>query len=337
MLALLSTLQTGRAWGGDDLARRMEVSPRTLRRDVDRLRSYGYPVETQPGPGGYYRLTAGSNVPPLVLDDDEAVASLLALAALAAAGPADDGGVSDAAQRVYARLEDYLPARLRPRLAAIRASLEASEQAAPVVRPDQFTALADAIGRRQVVEFGYTDAQGNETRRAAEPHRILHHLMRWYLLAWDVGRADWRLYRLDRMHALRATTKGFGLRPLPAETALAYLREGLRVGTQRVTITVDAPPERVVDLLRYQDARIDPLGDERTRVSLDLDSWRWLPHLLAGLDAPFSVDAPTPVLEACATFAERLQAAMSASRARLTSPPSAASAAHQGAPAELDA
>ena len=161
--------------------------------------------------------------------------------------------------------------------------------------------------------------------------------MRWYLLAWDVDRADWRVYRLDRMHALRATTKGFGLRPLPAETALAYLREGLRVGTQRVTITVDAPPERVVDLLRYQDARIDPLGDERTRVTLDLDSWRWLPHLLAGLDAPFSVDAPTPVLEACATFAERLQAAMSASRARLTSPPSAASAAHQGAPAELDA
>lgn len=124
MLALLSTLQTGRSFSGEELTRRLSVSPRTLRRDVDRLRGYGYPVETQPGPGGYYRLAAGRTMPPLVLDDDEAVATLLALASLAAiepptkGGPYTVGGIDDAATRAYGKLDQFLPARLRPRVAA---------------------------------------------------------------------------------------------------------------------------------------------------------------------------------------------------------------------------
>lgn len=138
MLGLLSLLQTGRAIGGDELARRLEVSPRTVRRDVDRLRGYGYPVETQPGPGGFYRLAAGRTMPPLVLDDDEAVATLLALASLASVGLAeggiDDGatdGIDDAASRAYGKLDQFLPTRLRPLLTAIRAGLETSPQQHP--------------------------------------------------------------------------------------------------------------------------------------------------------------------------------------------------------------
>ena len=145
MLALLSTLQTGRSFSGEELTRRLSVSPRTLRRDVDRLRGYGYPVETQPGPGGYYRLAAGRTMPPLVLDDDEAVATLLALASLAAIGPSTEGGIDDAATRAYGKLDQFLPARLRPRVASIRASLETSPQRAPSVTAHQFSIVAEAI------------------------------------------------------------------------------------------------------------------------------------------------------------------------------------------------
>jgi len=122
VLTMLAVLQTGRAFTGDELAARLAVSPRTLRRDAERLRAYGYPVETRPGPGGYYRLSAGSTMPPLLLEDDEAVATLLGLATLAAAGSAGEGSLEDAAIRAYGKVDQYLPKRLRPRAAALRAA-----------------------------------------------------------------------------------------------------------------------------------------------------------------------------------------------------------------------
>jgi predicted DNA-binding transcriptional regulator YafY len=134
MLSLLATLQTGRSFGGGELAARLGVSPRTLRRDVDRLREYGYPVETRPGPGGHYRLVAGAAMPPLMLEDDEAVAVLLGLAALAATGSADEGSVDEAATRAYGKVEQYLPKRLRHRIVRLRASLETGDVAAPSTR-----------------------------------------------------------------------------------------------------------------------------------------------------------------------------------------------------------
>ncbi|MEV7807859.1 HTH domain-containing protein [Microbispora sp. NPDC088329] len=149
MLALLSLLQTGRPFSGDELASRLDVSPRTVRRDVDRLREYGYPVETQPGPGGYYRLVAGRTMPPLVLDDDEAVAALLGLATLASSGSGEDGALDDAATRAYGKLDQFLPARLRPRAAALRASLETGRHVAPAVNAALLADLAEAIDDRE--------------------------------------------------------------------------------------------------------------------------------------------------------------------------------------------
>ncbi|WP_261379848.1 helix-turn-helix transcriptional regulator, partial [Rhodococcus rhodochrous] len=146
MLALLSILQTGRAIGGDKLARRLQVSRRTLRRDVDRLRGYGYPVETRSGPGGFYRLASGRSMPPLVLDDDEAVAVLLGLGTLAATGPAE-GGLDDAATRAYGKLDQFLPARLRPRVAAVRGAVETSALQAPSVSAELLGTVAEAIAR----------------------------------------------------------------------------------------------------------------------------------------------------------------------------------------------
>ncbi|PZG18383.1 helix-turn-helix transcriptional regulator [Nonomuraea aridisoli] len=309
MLALLSTLQTGRPFSGEELASRLAVSPRTVRRDVERLRGYGYPVETQPGPGGYYRLVAGRTMPPLVLDDDEAIAALLGLATLASARSDEEGTLDDAATRAYGKLDQFLPARLRPRAAALRASLETDRQRAPSVNPRVLAGLAEAIGAREVVSFDYTDRRGTARRRRVEPHRQVHLRLRWYLLGWDLDRDDWRVYRLDRVAGLVRTGVRHSTRTLPADTALAYLRQGLNAERRRVRLTVRAEPDEVADALKYQDARIEPVADRETSVEVWLDSWEWLVLNLAFLDADFTITEPDDVRAACAAFARRLLAA----------------------------
>lgn len=331
MLALLSTLQTGRSFSGEELTRRLGVSPRTLRRDVYRLRGYGYPVETQPGPGGYYRLAAGRTMPPLVLDDDEAVATLLALASLAAiepsgeGEPSTDGGIDEAATRAYGKLDQFLPARLRPRVASIRSTLETSPQRAPNVTAQQFSIAAEAIAHRETMTFAYQDARGERTKRRVEPYRQVHHLLRWYLLAWDIEREDWRVFRLDRVTDPLRTGHRYVPRPLPAGSASEYLRQGLNKSKQPVSVLIKAPAAGVIDALKFQDAEIHAVDDEQTNIALALDSWQWLVLNLAFLDADFQISAGTQFTEACRTFGERLLAATSDTPGRLrTSPVSTA-------------
>ncbi|MGW5262993.1 helix-turn-helix transcriptional regulator [Microbispora sp. NPDC004025] len=310
MLDLLSTLQTGRPFSGEELATRLAVSPRTVRRDVDRLREYGYPVETQPGPGGYYRLVAGRTMPPLVLDDDEAIAALLGLATLASTGSGEDGALDDAATRAYGKLDQFLPARLRPRVAALRASLETGRQLAPPVNAALVAGLAEAISDREVVRFDYSDRHGEESRRRVEPHRQIHLLLRWYLLGWDLDRDDWRVFRLDRVRDLVRTGVRHGPRALPADAALAYLRQGLNADRRRVRLVVRARPDQVADALKFEDAEIHRgPGERETHVTLWLDSWEWLIPGLARLGADFTVVEPEDFREGCAAFARRLLAA----------------------------
>ncbi|MGW7517693.1 helix-turn-helix transcriptional regulator [Streptomyces sp. NPDC054796] len=311
MLALLSMLQTGRPFSGEELTRRLGVSPRTLRRDVDRLRGYGYPVGTRPGPGGHYRLAAGRTMPPLVLDDDEAVATLLALASLAAVGASTEGGIDDAATRAYGKLDQFLPARLRPRATAIRASLEASPQPAPNVTAHQLGVVAEAIAHRETVTFTYTDARGERTERRVEPHRqVLHHL-RWYLLGWDTAREDWRVFRFDRIDGPLRTGEHHEPRTLPAESAAQYLRQGFSRNREPVVLLVDAPAADVVDALKHEDAEIRSTDDGRTRVTLAPDSWEWLLLSLAFLDADFHIGEGTRFAAFCREFGHRLLAATS--------------------------
>jgi predicted DNA-binding transcriptional regulator YafY len=310
MLALLSTLQTGSAYSGEDLARRLGSSPRTLRRDIERLRGYGYPVETRPGPGGYYRLRAGRTMPPLLLDDDEAIATLLGLAALGATGPATAGGLDDAATRAYGKIDQFLPARLRPRVAAIRAGLDTGRRVAPGVSPEHLATLAAASADREIVTFTYTDVRGVTSPRRVHPYRQIHQHLRWYLLAWDTGRADWRVFRVDRVGELLRTGARYEPRPLPADSAVDYLQRGLDAGKQRVDLLVAAPPERVADVLAYQHAEIAAHDDRHTAVTVRLDTWQWLVGALAFLDTGFTVTAPAGFLAGFETFARRLLAAV---------------------------
>ncbi|GAA1694942.1 YafY family protein [Glycomyces endophyticus] len=313
MLSLLATLQTGRSFAGGDLAARIGVSPRTLRRDVDRLREYGYPVETRPGPGGHYRLTAGAAMPPLMLEDDEAVAILLGLAALASTGSAVEGSVDEAATRAYGKVEQYLPKRLRHRIARLRASLDTGEVGAPSTSAGYLGELADAIANRQIVAFDYRRANGAASSRWVEPHRQVHHLQRWYLLAWDLGKGDWRVFRTDRIDALRLSTNRFESRSAPP--ALDYLVTGIRRNREVVAFTVEEAAGPVAEAFRHDTAEVTALDGGRTRVVLHQESWEWPLAALASLDAGFTIEAPESFMDGYRGFAERLRAAAARSGA----------------------
>ncbi|MEV3938448.1 WYL domain-containing protein [Glycomyces sp. NPDC049804] len=308
MLSLLASLQTGRSFSGGELASRLGVSPRTLRRDVDRLREYGYPVETRPGPGGHYRLTAGAVMPPLMLEDDEAIAVLLGLAALASTGSADEGSVDEAATRAYGKVEQYLPKRLRHRIARVRSSLETSDVPAPSTSAGDLGALADAIAARQVVAFDYERKDGAVSSRRVEPHRQIHHLQRWFLLAWDLDRGDWRVFRIDRVSGLRLSTTRFEPRPSPP--AVDYLVEGINRNRAPVVFTVDGTAGPVAEAFRHDTVELSSLEDGRTRVDMRLESWEWPLAALALLDADFTIEAPADFREGYRRFAERLRAAV---------------------------
>ncbi|WP_232851544.1 helix-turn-helix transcriptional regulator [Nocardia acididurans] len=315
MLLLLTQLQTGRRFTGQELAGRLAVSPRTLRRDVERLRDYGYPVSTQPGPSGFYQLAAGRTLPPLVLDDDEAIATLVGLALLGSTSspdPDERAGIGAAAARAFGKIDQFLPKRLRPRATALRATVEAAPQTAPAVDPEALTTLGLAASRHELVTFDYTGRGGRDSHRRVEPYRQVHLHLRWYLLAWDTERADWRTFRLDRVRDLTTTAVPFTPRPLPARSAADYLRAGITAGRYRAVVTVAAPASEVADRLKFQDCDIESLGPARCRVTVWVDSFEWLVLTLAFLDVDFVIDEPAQFRARSRELAQRLRAAGSA-------------------------
>lgn len=237
-LALLTLLQTGRRWSGADLADRLAISARTLRRDVDRLRGLGYAVLTRPGPGGTYRLTGGTAMVPLLFDDDEAIAIVTALAVL---GPRL--GPDDPAQRALAKLQQNLPARLARRAAAAAGGLEVLPERTSIVDPAVIGVLADAAAESGRVRFTYERADGEIAARTVDPYRQVYGRGHWYLLAWDVDRDDWRVFRLDRITAAERRPGVFDRRDLPAETVADYLTSDFgRPAGGRPLVAADEPP-----------------------------------------------------------------------------------------------
>ncbi|MFG5724011.1 helix-turn-helix transcriptional regulator [Streptomyces murinus] len=226
LLQLLSLLQTPREWPGGELAERLAVSRRTVRRDIDRLRELGYPVEATKGSDGGYRLVAGKAMPPLVLDDEEAVA--IAVGLRAGAGHAV-AGVDEASVRALAKLEQVLPARLRHRVSTLQAAttpLTVGDGAS--IPAETLTLLAGAVAGRERLRFAYRDKEGGASRRLTEPHRLVSTGRRWYLVAYDLDRADWRTFRVDRVSEPFATGVRFAQRELPTGSAAEYLRQSIQ-------------------------------------------------------------------------------------------------------------
>ncbi|WP_338013741.1 helix-turn-helix transcriptional regulator [Pseudofrankia asymbiotica] len=244
MLRLLSLLQTHRYWAGVELADRLQVSARTLRRDVDRLRELGYPVLASRGVAGGYQLRAGAAVPPLLLDDDEAVAIVVGLRA-AVAGPV--AGIEEAAVRALAKVAQVIPRRLRHRADALGAYTVPVPVGGPPVDAGMLTAIALAARAEERLRFGYIDREGAATHRHVEPHRMVSLSGRWYLVGFDVDRSDWRTFRLDRIAEPLVSGARFRPRPLPGGDAAAFVRAAVRSAParQQAEVLVWAPVDEV--------------------------------------------------------------------------------------------
>ncbi|MER6958443.1 YafY family protein [Streptomyces sp. NPDC000618] len=226
LLQLLSLLQTPREWPGGELADRLGVSRRTVRRDIDRLRELGYPVQATMGSDGGYRLVAGKAMPPLVLDDEEAVA--IAVGLRAGAGHALEG-VDEASVRALAKLEQVLPARLRHRVSTLQAAttpLTSGDGAS--IAPETLTVMASTVAGQERLRFAYRAKDGTESRRLTEPYRLVSTGRRWYLVAYDLDREDWRTFRVDRVRDPFATGARFTPRELPTGSAAEYLRRSIQ-------------------------------------------------------------------------------------------------------------
>ncbi|NXY99605.1 YafY family transcriptional regulator [Streptomyces sp. BR123] len=263
LLRLLSLLQAHREWTGADLAERLGVTPRTVRRDVERLRELGYPVNATPGTGGGYQLGAGAELPPLLLDDDEAVAVAVGLRTAAGNGVE---GIGEASARALAKLEQVLPGRLRRRVSAIDEftvpMLRAPERSA--VDPSVLAELAAACRDGERLRFAYRDHEGSASRRVVEPHRLVCTERRWYLVAWDVERDDWRTFRADRIEPRPPHGPRFTPRPAPAEDLAAYVSRGVAQAAYaaRAVLRLGMPAEDAARLIGPGEGALEPVDDK---------------------------------------------------------------------------
>jgi predicted DNA-binding transcriptional regulator YafY len=303
-LRLLSLMQSRRNWAGADLAARLGVSVRTLRRDVERLRDLGYPVEVQHGVDGGYRLAPGASLPPLVLDDDEAVALVVGLQAAAQTAVA---GMAEASVRALTKVVQVLPVRLRRRADALRAvTVSAAWRGEGSVDPHALTAVAQACRDTERLEFGYTAANGDRTERLVEPFRLVALGRRWYLVAYDVSRGDWRSFRLDRLAEPRSTGARFAPRPLPVDDPEAFVRAGIgvRMPAYDVEVVVAAPADEVRRRIG-QWATVDELGAGRCRVRMEPDDLSWPAMALGTVGAEFTVVSPPELRQLLGDWAAR--------------------------------
>ncbi len=320
VLELLSLLQTHRFWPGTELSDRLGVSSRTLRRDIDRLRALGYPVDATPGAAGGYRLAAGSHMPPLLLDDDEAVAIAVGLRAATGAAIA---GIEHAALGALAKLEQVLPDRLRRRVGAVHANVVPMRwgSTGPTVDAAALAVLAQACRDGEQVRFDYERRDGEASRRLIEPHQMVSAGRRWYLVGWDVRREDWRTFRVDRMTDPRLAGVRFEPRPLPAEDAAAFVQQSMRAMPMRhhAEVTVHAPPGRVEPVAQRLGGDVEAAGDERTRVTFRSEWPDWPALAIATLASEFfvEVDATSDL----ADLLERLSAGLGRAELRRTTSP----------------
>ena len=302
VLRLLGLLQSRPTWTGPELADRLGVTTRTVRRDVDRLRALGYPVRAGQGVGGGYQLGSGAALPPLLLDDEEAVAVAVSLR-LAAGGTV--AGLGEPAMRTLGKLDQVLPARLRASVEAVSQATVTLGRRDLLVEGAVVALLARAARACHEVRFGYATASGEESSRRAEPYRLVATTSRWYLLAWDLDRKDWRSFRLDRMSEVREST--FSFRPREAPDAAEHVREGLTRGPQGVDVVVDidAPLDVVADAVPSGLGSLSAVGD---RCELRFASWdlRSAAARLAWLPWEFRVVSPDALNDEVAALADRL-------------------------------
>jgi predicted DNA-binding transcriptional regulator YafY len=309
VLELLGLLQSRPVWPGPELAAHLGVTERSVRRDVTRLRELGYPVEASKGIGGGYRLGAGRALPPLLLDAEEAVAVAVCLR-LAAGGTV--AGVGEAALRTLTKLDQVLPGRLRAQVAAVHEATETLERSEATVDPDVLMTLARSSRDRRRVRFSYLARDGDDSARVAEPYRMVATGRRWYLLAYDVDRDDWRTFRLDRMREVTATTWTFAAREAP--DAREYVSRAVSQSPYRhvARVRFEAPAELVRERIPATAGTAEPVGERACVLTAGADHLDHLCVWLASVGADFTVLEPPELREVMADLADRLGRAVAA-------------------------
>ncbi len=313
LLRLLTLLQSRSYWTGSELAERLEVTERTVRRDVDRLRTLGYPVRSSSGIAGGYQLGAGTALPPLVLDDDEALAVTLGLRTAAAGTVA---GVEEPALRALAKLEQMMPQRLRGRVAALHEAVVPLYHQGPRIDSRVLSVLAGACRGHVHTSFRYEDGNGRVTRRRVEPHGLVHTGARWYLVAWDEDREDWRTFRVDRIQGAKQGHHSFTPREIPEGSAADFVSRSVASlpYLHQARLVFFAPSERVASRVPPLAGFIQPLGEDRCRMETGAPSLERLALYVALVGEDFQVEDPPELETELRTLANRIRRALRKSR-----------------------
>lgn len=310
LLSLLTLLQARRQWSSGDLAGRLEVTSRTLRRDIDRLRDLGYPVRSVPGRGGGYRLGRGGRMPPLVLDDEEALAVAIGLRT-SAGGTVE--GIGDASLRALVKLDQLLPAALRERVSALRDATAPLPSAARPVDPAALVTIARACDAAEVLAFRYRDRDGRGSDRRTEPHRLVPTGRRWYLVARDRADGGWRTFRVDRLSDPVLTGERFEPRDAPDAADFVSRAVGSAPYAYRARVLVRAPAPAVRAKVPPTAGTVTEIADDRAELVTGADSLDAIAIHLAILGEEFRVLEPPELVDAVRRLAERLQRGSSGS------------------------
>jgi predicted DNA-binding transcriptional regulator YafY len=312
LLRLLSLLQSRRDWTSTELATRLDVTTRTIRHDVDRLRELGYPVNARPGVAGGYRLGPGGTMPPLLLDDDEAVAVAIGLRTAASGSIA---GIEETSVRALAKLQQVLPSRLRHRVSAFQSSTLPMPSPGPRVDPDVLTVIASACRDHEQLRFEYRAHSGSASRRAVEPYRLVNDRRRWYLMAWDVNRDAWRTFRVDRIDPRTPAGPRFTPRALPPDDEIAaQVARGISEATwrYRARVIVHAPAAHVRARLPIP-IQVESLGEGQCVFEPGSDHPEMLALYLGLLDADFRIVDSPELVNALRQLTKRYQRAIDSS------------------------
>ena len=306
LLRVLSLLQTRSHWAGNELAEQVQVHPRTLRRDIDRLRQLGYPIHASSGVAGGYAFRAGQALPPLLLDDDEALAVAIALR-LATEGSV--GGVEESSLRALVKLEQVMPKRLQRRITALRSAILPMGRVGPAVDAGLLATLAAACRDQLRVDFAYRDRQGQRSARTVEPLGLVHTGRRWYLVAWDPARDDWRTFRIDRIADTPVTGAHFAPRAAPEGGDLrAYVSRSLSVSpfAEQAQVVFHQPHEAMARRIPPSAGVLEAMEDGRCLLTCGAHDMDWLAGWLLMVDVEFEVRSPAALVERLRVAGERL-------------------------------
>jgi len=304
LLKLLSLLQSRRTWTGAELAERLEVGRRTVRRDVDRLRRLGYPVHAAPGVAGGYQLGPGAELPPLLLDDEEAVAVAIALRTAAGGSVA---GIEETSLRALAKLEQLLPSRLRRRMNALQTYTVSLTAQDGTVAPDVLALIAAACRDHESLRFRYRSHERTTTRRRVEPHRLVHLGRRWYLVAWDVDRVDWRTFRVDRIEPRISTDRRFTPRRLPERDVGAYVAASVSAARDRyqARVILHGPAETLRKRVPPSYGTLEAIDESRCLLRTGADWLGGLAVYVAAIGVDFEVLEPPEFVDEVRSLAAR--------------------------------